>query len=84
MKSTNVTAKQTDRQTDRLTWAQLLLVDGVLDTLALRSESLSLLPTHLLQHLVSHVLTSQLELLVVGVIRLAAFFQRLQQTTNVS
>jgi len=84
VKSTNVTAKQTDRQTDRLTWAQLLLVDGVLDTLALRSESLSLLPTHLLQHLVSHVLTSQLELLVVGVIRLAAFFQRLQQTTNVS
>lgn len=57
---------------------ECLLVDGLFDALTLRAETLSLLPTHLLQHLEAHVLTCQLELFVVRQIRLPAFLQSLQ------
>ena len=55
-----------------------LLVDRSLDSLSLRSQTLSLLPAHLLQHLETDVLAGDLELLVIWYIRFSAFLQRLQ------
>lgn len=51
------------------------LADGVFDPLPLGSQPLSFLPAHLHQHLVSDVLHRQLELLVLGIIRLPALLR---------
>lgn len=48
------------------------LADRVLDALALGAQPLALLPAHLHKHLVADVLHRQLELLILGVVGLAA------------
>ena len=56
---------------------QILLINRRFDSLSLRSEPLSFLPAHLLEHLEANILTSQFELLVIWIIWLSAFLQGL-------
>jgi len=58
-----------------------ILVDRVLDTLTVVTESLAFLPAHLLEHLEAYVLHGQLELFVVGEVGISSLLQRLE--TNI-
>lgn len=65
-----------DKRKGTIPEEQHSLADGVFDSLPVRSQSLSFLPSHFHQHLVSDVFHGQLEFLVLGIIRLPALLQR--------
>ncbi len=54
------------------------LVDGIFDALAFTTQTFAFLPAHLLQHLEADVFARDLELLVIGQVRLPTLLQRLQ------